>query len=69
MNTQFHVGHYHILAVTMRESAPPVKEMDARRQHWADCKAIAKMLASDNPWFNTNLFMYKCGYQMEGMVP
>lgn len=69
MQTQFNAAHYSILAVTMRNATPPVMDSPERRQHYADCKALATMLGNDNPWFNANLFMYNCGYQMEGMAP
>lgn len=68
MQTKFTAEHYQLMAITMRNATPPAAvNTQEGQQHYADCKAIATMLASDNPWFNTNMFLYKCGYHVEGM--
>lgn len=69
MPTKFTFDNYQTIAITMRNAAPPITEVALRQQHYADCKALATMLTGDNPWFNANMFLYKCGYQMEGMAP
>lgn len=61
--------HYKTIALAMAYSMPPATSHVERQQHYADCKKLAEMLLADNQWFNTNLFMLKCGYQMEGMAP